>query len=359
MDKRLPRLLHNLKVSDSLIDAALDSGYFIRDWIDPFTGQTYATVSDRMYGNKQLSSSFEIEKFVRHLRGEKVFEPLPPFVEVTVHDQEGLLAVLGERQRQRYVSDGSMSFRGQPKEYRLKRKVPNPRRSDRNGRELSILPGLYRQTGDEYSFARPVQERKPWRGFLNELEPNAKILSPASPFAYDIMRTEQHYATQTPGLDVTFDIQTALFFAMYQFRWKSDGTATYARVKPGDHQGVIYCFRFCDPSVKETEFLIRDFDFFKTNRPERILRQRCGLPLLGEHERNIAITDIDCIIHLAPDFHYDAPLSRMYLFPGVFEDEFYRLLLTVKDRCPEELNSVVEYEWARIGPGADAREREA
>jgi hypothetical protein len=113
---------------------------------------------------------------------------------------------------------------------------------------------------------------------------------------------------------------------------------------------VIYCFRFLDPRVTETEFLIRDFDFFKTNRPERILRQRCGLPFIGEHERNIAITDIDCIIRLAPDFDYNPRRSPMYLFPSIFEDKFYAALLALKERYPEELNTVVEYEFARSKP---------
>jgi hypothetical protein len=348
-DERLRRVLHDLGVSEDLIAAALDSGYFVRDWGSP-TGQTDATVSDRMYGNKQFSSSFEIEGFARHLRGEAVFERRPAFVEVTVRNQKELMAVLAESPRQQYLSNGSLSFRGQPKEYWLKRRVPNPRRSDSNGRELSILPGLYRQTGNEYSFAQPLQENKPWRWILDELEPNAENSTFASAYAYDIMRTEQHYATQTPGLDISFDIRTALFFALYRFDWKQDGTAKYTRVKRGDHQGVIYCFRFLDPRVTETEFLIRDFDFFKTNRPERILRQRCGLPLIGEHERNIAITDIDCIIRLAADFDYNPRRSPMYLFPSIFEDKFYAALLALKERYPEELNTVVEYEFARSKP---------
>jgi hypothetical protein len=347
MDERLSRLLRDRTIDEELIDAVLDSGYYVRDWVDPVSGRMYASVSDGMYGSKQFSSNFEIDGFVRYLRGENAFESLPPFNEVTVRTHDELLAVLAEPRRKRYIAEGSLSFRGQPQEFKLKRRVPNPRRSDRDGFELSILPALYRQTSALYSFAPPVDELKPWALLLHELEPNTRNPMLDGAFAYDIMRTEQHYATATQGLDVSFDIGTALFFATYRFRSNDNDTATYTKVKPGDHQGVIYCFRFEAPSVTETEFLIQDFDFFKTNRPERILRQRCGLPLFGGHERNIAITDIDCIIRLAPDFAFESPARPEHLFPDVSQDEFYRVLLALKDRYPEALRTVVEYEWAR------------
>lgn len=163
------------------------------------------------------------------------------------------------------------------------------------------------------------------------------------------MRTEQHYATQTTGLDLTFDLPTALFFATQDFAWGEDGRAFYRPVPRGEHQGVIYLFRFGSPSVRKTEYLIRDFDFFRTHRPERILRQLCGLPLFGPDERNIAITDIDCIISLHPDFETDRCPSPEYMFPGVPEDPFYRKLLELKRDRPELLRNVVEYRWALNG----------
>jgi hypothetical protein len=119
------------------------------------------------------------------------------------------------------------------------------------------------------------------------------------------------------------------------------------RRAPGSYTGAIYCFRFGSPTVKKTEYLIRDFDLFKTHRPERILRQACGLPLIGRFERNIAITEIDCIIRLHPNFEYDGLLTPEHMFPNTPEDPFYRKLLALKDRFPEELGEVVEYAWAR------------
>jgi hypothetical protein len=60
-----------------------------------------------------------------------------------------------------------------------------------------------------------------------------------------------------------------------------------------------------------------------------------------------AITDIDCIVRLHPNFEYDGLLTPEYMFPNTREDPFYRKLLTLKDRFPEELGEVVEYAWAR------------
>jgi hypothetical protein len=341
------QLLRTRNIPEDLIRKTFDSGYFLKSWVNPGTAQTYITVSDLMYGNKQMSSSFETDDFIRHLRHEHVFEPLPPFREVTARNIGEVRAVLDDPARQRYIREGSLSFRGQTGEYRFERSVPNPRRAAPDGTELSIMPGLYRQNTQEYSFSFEPVRRPSLRSFLHELEPNNENVAANSMFAYDIMRTEQHYATATDGLDLSFDIETALFFATHKFR-RADGSARYERVARGSHAGVIYCLRFGSPTVMKTEYLIRDFDFFKTHRPERILRQACALPLIGDFERNVAITEIDCIIRLHEDFECnELVLTPEYMFPNTRDDAFYRKLLELKDLHPIELGSVVEYAWAR------------
>ncbi|SOY49789.1 FRG domain protein (fragment) [Cupriavidus taiwanensis] len=73
------------------------------------------------------------------------------------------------------------------------------------------------------------------------------------------------------------------------------------------------------------------------------------MPLIGPDERNIALTDIDCIIRLHPDFSLPDSFRKRpeFMFPNASEDKFYGKLLELKDQFPEELESVVEYEWAR------------
>ncbi|WP_220384641.1 hypothetical protein, partial [Klebsiella pneumoniae] len=99
--------------------------------------------------------------------------------------------------------------------------------------------------------------------FLQELEPNNPNIYSDNSYALDIMQVEQHYATQTVGLDISFDIETAIFFATHKFLFNSDGKAYHSKVKKGEHNGVIYGFCFRDPPVKKTEFLIEKFDLFK------------------------------------------------------------------------------------------------
>jgi hypothetical protein len=208
------------------------------------------------------------------------------------------------------------------------------------------MPGVFRQTGPEYRFSTDPPEGISLDWLLHELEPGNPDVLLDSHFAYDPMRVEQHYASPTAGLDLTFDINTALFFATHRFTM-TGGIATFDRVARGAHTGVIYCFRFGSPAVKKSEYYVRTFDLFKTYRPERILRQHCALPLIGDFERNIASTEIDCILRLHPEFDSHSVPRPEHMFPGITEDAFYRKLLDLKQHHPRELDDVVEYAWAR------------
>jgi hypothetical protein len=346
-EDRLIEVLREKGVPEKKIKDVIDSGYIIRSFVDPFSGKQWESVSDKMFGNKGSSSSFDIEKFIKYIYGNYSFPRLPKFVEYTVKSFDEINEILSDPRRQHYIENGLMSFRGQTSQYMYKRKIPNPVRADENGQEISIFPGLFRQNAEFYSFNQTYKENRSLKYFLHELEPNNRDIHLDSAFAYDIMRVEQHYATQTAGLDISFDIETAIFFATYKFRFNSKNKAFHEKVQKGDHRGVIYGFRFRDPPVKKTEFLIREFDFFKTYKPERIIRQDCGLPLFDEHERNIAITDLDFIIHLHKNFNYDCKKTPGFMFPNTREDEFYGKLLELKDRHPDSLKNIIEYEGSR------------
>lgn len=350
MQESLKSALVDAHVASNLIDAAIDSGYYLRNWVEPFSGRTWTTVSDMMYGNKQFSSSFDLADFTKYINRRHAFESLPGFTTYEARDLKDIEGILADSRRSHYREEGSFTFRGQPREYKFKRKIPNPVRADEDGYELSVMPGAYRQREEFYSFAIQPREERSFEFLLRELEPNNPDIELDAPYAYDVMRTEQHYATQTAGLDLSFEIETALFFATHQFKWDTDNLAFYQEVNPGEHTGVIYCFRFIDPPVKKTQYLIREFDLFRTFPPSRILRQDCGLPLFMQSERNIAITDIDCIIKLASDFkvpNNSTIRSPEYMFPSAAHDKFYGKLLGIKDKKPELLSKVVEYKWAR------------
>jgi hypothetical protein len=347
MAQALAGALHTAGISDDLTAKALDSGYYLRTYFDPFSKHTYHVVSDCMYGSKQLSSCLEIDKFIDYLKGEDPFQPAPPLRRHKVKTRSEIQEILSEPRLAHNITQGLVSFRGQTQEHKIKRHIPNPIRADENGFEVSILAGLYRQNAPFYSFSLEPQEKRTLEFIAQILEPNNPCALVNYPFTYDAMRVEQHYATQTAGLDITFDLETALFFSTHEFVRLSNGKALHRQIPQGAHKGVIYCFRFCDPPVKKTEYYIQDFDLFKSLRPERVLRQKCGLPLFAPQERNIAVADIHCVIEFDPDFSGTSTLTPEWMFPRVKEDRFYEKLLELKDRFPEDLAEVVEYEWAR------------
>ena len=347
LQESLRKLLEERGLDQHRVQDVMDSGYFLRDWIDPFSRKTWTTVSDLMYGNKQFSSSFPTDEFITYVNGKNTFPPVPEFVQHIARSKADIENILSDQRRAHYIKDGTLTFRGQTRQHTFKRKIPNPVRASSSGAEISVFPGIYRQNAATYSFATPIEEKRTLQFLLHKLEPGNPEVYLDSAYAYDVMRTEQHYATQTRGLDVAFDIDIAIFFATHRYERGDSNKARYVRVRSGDHTGVIYCFRFTNPTVKRTEFLVQDFDLFKTYRPERILRQQCGLPLIGDYERNIALPDIDCIIWLDKDFDCQDAHDPAHLFPPGSEDPFYARLLELKDQYPDELANIVEYEWAR------------
>lgn len=345
--EQLVKILREKKVSEDLIKKVIDSGYILRTF-GGFGMKPENFVSDQMYGNKGLSSKFDIDKFINYIHGEFEFPKLPSFKKYTVKNYKEIEDILSDPRRKHYIDEGRMSFRGQTAEYTYKRKIPNPVRADNDGKEISIFPGVYRQNQEIYSFNIEHEEERALQFLLHKLEPNNPQVHLDSHFAKDIMRVEQHYASQTAGLDISFDIETAIFFATQKFQFNSEGIAYHTKVAKGEHTGVIYGFVFLDPPVKRTEFLIRDFDLFKTYVPERVLRQNCGLPLFGEYERNIATTDLDFIIYLDKDFDYAGQRTPEFMFPNTAEDKFYKKLLELKDEFPTELKNIVEYQGSRV-----------
>lgn len=344
MEHALTKVLNDKNVSQNLIDDIINSGYILKHWTDFTNSEGYTTISDKMYGNKQHSSSFEIEKFIKYAKGENTFEPLPKFRTYKVKNKEEIEEIFNEYPRNKFIENGQMSFRGQVKEYTFKRKIPNPLRSDEFGNEISILPGALRNKDLGINSSPFKMEQNSIAGLLRELEPNNPDIFSNSFLSKDMMRVEQHYAKQTYGLDISFDIETAIFFATNKLNWNDEKKAYHSKIKKGEHQGVIYSFVFRDPPVKITQYLINDFDLFKTYPPERILRQKCGLPLFSDYDRNIAICDIDCIIYLDTDFDYNSHLTSSYMFPNEKEDKFYGKLIELKRKFSyPELDNIVEY----------------
>lgn len=241
-------------LSTQVIDRVLDSGYFMRNWIDPFTGRISTTVSDLMYGNKQFSSSFAYDDFLAYVSGARPFQALPPFKIYTVRNRTEIEEILTEPRRSRYREEGTLSLRGQPKQYKFLRKLPNPVRADATDLKYLLCLDFIDKTERDDKFANEPEEKQTIRQLLFALEPNDEELQLNGTYSYDVMRTEQHYATQTAGLDLSYKTETAIFFATNKFKFDEFGHAYYEPVSHGQHEGVIYAFKFCDPPVKGHSF---------------------------------------------------------------------------------------------------------
>ncbi|WP_147309258.1 hypothetical protein [Cupriavidus taiwanensis] len=105
----LSAILAAENVSANLIDAVTESGFYMRRWGDPFSGKTWRSVSDAMYGNKQFSSSFELEDFIKYIHGKHVFPDLPPFQYYEAKSVTDIQEILADPRRAHYIAEGSFA----------------------------------------------------------------------------------------------------------------------------------------------------------------------------------------------------------------------------------------------------------
>jgi hypothetical protein len=151
----------------------------------------------------------------------------------------------------------------------------------------------------------------------------------------------------TIGLDVTFDLATAAFFASHSFSLKPNGKATFEPVAANTNVGVIYCFVFRDPPVKKTNALISELRMFEHLLPVRPIRQTCALRTFDVTEIAAASLDLDAVLYLDSDFALAGLPGREYLIPGA-DDPFYQALLEQKNiggPVGEVWKEIVEYDF--------------
>ncbi|WP_220384478.1 hypothetical protein, partial [Klebsiella pneumoniae] len=69
LEQKFIEILRDKNIPEKLINDVIDSGYILRSFHDPFSGFQLWRVSDKMYGNKQHSSLFNIDDFVKYIQG--------------------------------------------------------------------------------------------------------------------------------------------------------------------------------------------------------------------------------------------------------------------------------------------------
>lgn len=153
---------------------------------------------------------------------------------------------------------------------------------------------------------------------------------------------EQHYGFPTKGLDITYNFATAVFFATHKFCINSENKAYYKRINDLS-KSVVYSFIFRWPTVKKTEWMIRDIPNFKHLDPLRPIKQECALPFFHYWEINGAVTNVHLVFKLDDTFDFtDIPKSSD-LFPSAKEDLFYAKLLELKYKQPEKYGCIPDY----------------
>lgn len=261
-----------------------------------------------------------------------------------------------------HASERKLLFRGQSRNYSISRALPNPRFVTSELGEISLLPSLWRTMVFRHpnSYVQFVdltllewssilysnfdmaevrrRERAVWDFpmTMSEMEESDDpLLREFGQLRMDLglnfdltlapvlSTLLQHYGLLSPVLDLTDDLDTALFFATHKFA-RPGKTCTYAFQGTNERQAVVYLLNF-DPHTMRAH--VSEENVIRRLNPLRPIRQRC----------HVATTDTYCI-NLPADFLIGAILldfdlasghslpAKEHLFPSKEEDSFLRAL---------------------------------
>jgi hypothetical protein len=353
-------MLERMGIEPQTAVKLLASGFFPHQMPDS-GNRTKPCIVDSFYGNKFLSGLLNSEDITR------ADYPKASAREYEVSSIADIERLLSDDKNARWRP--LMSFRGQNCEYFTERPFPNPVLSV-GGKERLILPGVWRKYTNRWNdrFADPPYQPffssmygdeliyhgiPDWRSLpdinleryglhtVSDLEDfpdpeSQEYFRRWSAFKLGISSepalVEQHYGIDTCGLDVTFSLGAAAFFALNKFVKSPDGTAHYEPIVEKKREGVIYCFVFRDPGLTETADLVRDVPIFRHIQPVRPVRQACALPFFHKFNINQAVTDLHMVLRLRDDFRMDSVAEASHLFPSADDDPFYKAALEAKQR---------------------------
>jgi len=145
-----------------------------------------------------------------------------------------------------------------------------------------------------------------------------------------VMALAQHYGVPTHGLDLTEDVDIAVWFAL---RGRGDED-------PG--QPVVYLIASDNPDLQSQLDWIDELGLGAL----RPARQRAVLHFggWGLHS-NICAQEVVAIAELGPEFTAATPMTEEYFFPGPDDDLFLRDLMALKDRA---LRAGVTYGYSYV-----------
>ncbi|MEH7578719.1 hypothetical protein V7199_21735 [Priestia megaterium] len=364
------------KIEETVIQKVLESGFYIF--------QDY--VQDGYYGSR---GAIPFNYFVNILKGTaKNYKRrnIPTYI---INSFEEAKKVLEQPFYKNVIND--ICFRGQTNHVNSTRPFPHPFFANENGEEILLLPGFWRTYLDDNKHVSNKRPMEAPRGIANEIisermlyhgidvqkliERNLELyghhdvqdledfpdresqeyyrrynLKFSMMKGFEQSLIEQHYGFPTIGLDVSFDLKTALFFATNKFVIKK-GKGEKANYIPinHSHEGVIYLLRFSSPKIMKTRDQILATSIFEHIPPIRPLKQSCALPFFHSTMVNEAAAHIVGILKIGEDFNDPEAYTPSELFPSRKEDLFYNALLELKEELskefPEELNKIIDYDF--------------
>lgn len=372
-------------VPSAVASEAAESGYVVWPISDGWGSASRPMVMDCHYGQK-MSGLFDLDEFALFLNGEKTpaKSPVSTPTYKNVRDIKDLQEIADLPLHRNSIESGFTCFRGQTRDYWTSRAIPNPRISDDQRKERIITPSYWRsflglplssrnmgpsqsifQTNladsliyhgipDWQTLSQRNHERYGPHYSISDLEdfPDSESqeyykrwVRHKTQVGSEYPLIEQHYGKPTIGLDVTFDLGVAAFFASHSWSPSANSTkSTYLPIEEGRHEGVVYLLRFRDPAVKRTDYLVNSIGVFEHLPVVRPLRQLCGLPAFHAHEIAAASRDLDAVVLLDASFDTSGLPEPEYLFP-IEDDPFYLALLEQRKCFEGPWSWVVDYEF--------------
>jgi len=131
----------------------------------------------------------------------------------------------------------------------------------------------------------------------------------------------QHYGLYSPLVDLTDDVDVAIFFATHRFR-SLDGKASYEPCGSNRDEAVIYILRYDELEMKPYG---RD-EVIGALHPLRPERQQCAVALSDAFSVNLPADFLVGVIRLRGNSFENQRYTQEDLFPPIADDNFLRAL---------------------------------
>jgi hypothetical protein len=324
--------------------------------IDTFYGQVYTDNvlnSVNIYGPTERLPTFSGDNLANYGFLRVPFRRIP---RILINSSEELHYIVNSI----WSKDPSLKllFRGQTKEYLIGRKPETLQQifGSPDALEPSLLPSASRkkirleEILPEFSallqiFCKirlmSIQENSDDTLFRQNLNDYSNLIGSYNLY-FMALALAQHYGLPSAGLDVTDDLDVALFFALHEFKGDK-GAPYYFNIHKRSSHGepsVIYLLSGNKRFYLDYEKTIPSF--IQSIRPQRqnakFLHSGWGYNL------NDCARRLFMALYLDPEGDFVCKYNKKYLFPGPEEDSFGAFLSAVKSsNIPKNLEKFLSY----------------